>query len=77
MRQPALASCLSEHFYQPLGARLAPNDSSQAENALAKRFFFEKRTKKLLFLSTRRRINRDSDIKVFCFFSSEKKAFLQ
>jgi hypothetical protein len=25
---------LSEHFYQPRGARLAPNDSSQAENAL-------------------------------------------
>ncbi len=36
-RQPALALCLSEHFYQPLRARLAPNDSSQADNALMAR----------------------------------------
>ena len=40
-------------------------------------FFFEKKNQKT-FASWRARWGevRDSDIKVFCFFSSEKKAFL-
>jgi hypothetical protein len=40
-------------------------------------FFFEKRTKKLLFLrSFNLRNGAFEEIKVFCFFSSEKKALL-
>jgi hypothetical protein len=38
--------------------------------------FLKKRSKKLLRLGTRAcRLVRDSVIKVFCFFSSEKKTF--
>jgi len=37
--------------------------------------FLKKRTKKLLILGIRCRRLRDSQSKVFCFFSSEKKAF--
>jgi phage gp16-like protein len=38
--------------------------------------FLKKRTKKLLTLGVRFRRLRDSQSKVFCFFSSEKKTFL-
>jgi hypothetical protein len=43
-----------------------------------KQFFFEKKNQKLLFFQVHvARQNRDSDIKVFCFFSSEKKICLR
>jgi hypothetical protein len=40
------------------------------------RSFLKKRTKKLLILSPARNDWTAQDIKVFCFFSSEKKTFL-
>jgi hypothetical protein len=44
----------------------------------SKQFFFEKKNQKtFMILAYAAGENRDSDIKVFCFFSSEKKAFLQ
>jgi len=40
-------------------------------------FFFEKRTKKLFYRSQRKNPHSaPKEIKVFCFFSSEKKNFL-
>jgi hypothetical protein len=40
-------------------------------------FFFEKKNQKTFALLSRaRRKVRDSNVKVFCFFSSEKKNFL-
>jgi hypothetical protein len=42
-----------------------------------KQFFFEKKNQKTFtFLAYVAGENRDSDLKVFCFFSSEKKTFL-
>jgi hypothetical protein len=42
-----------------------------------KQFFFEKKNQKTFaFLACAAGESRDSDIKVFCFFSSEKKALL-
>jgi len=43
----------------------------------SRKFFFEKKNQKTLASFARAAgENRDSDIKVFCFFSSEKKIFL-
>jgi hypothetical protein len=39
-------------------------------------FFFEKKNQKTFDHGVRRRRVRDSQLKVFCFFSSEKKTFL-
>jgi len=42
-----------------------------------KQFFFEKKNQKTFMIVTHAAgKNRDSDVKVFCFFSSEKKIFL-
>jgi len=41
-----------------------------------KRFFFEKRIKTFVNIACANGEARDSDTKVFCFFSSEKKTFL-
>jgi len=44
----------------------------------AKQFFFEKKNQKTFAsLAHAAGENRDSETKVFCFFSSEKKAFLR
>jgi hypothetical protein len=41
-----------------------------------KQFFFEKKNQKtFIIMAYAAGWNRDSDIKVFCFFSSEKKTF--
>jgi len=50
----------------------------QAGRARAgKQFFFEKKNQKtFVYMAYAAGENRDSDVKVFCFFSSEKKAFL-
>jgi hypothetical protein len=49
---------LSEHFYQPVRARLAPDDTSQADNALKikkkESSFLKERSKELLILRRRR-----------------------
>jgi hypothetical protein len=43
-----------------------------------KQFFFEKKNQKTFIPMARAAgMVRDNDIKVFCFFSSEKKAFLR
>jgi hypothetical protein len=43
---------------------------------IRKKFFFEKKNQKtFVSLAYAAGENRDSDVKVFCFFSSEKKAF--
>jgi hypothetical protein len=41
-----------------------------------KQFFFEKKNQKTFMPRSAGIVRRDSIIKVFCFFSSEKKAFL-
>jgi hypothetical protein len=42
-----------------------------------KQFFFEKKNQKtFVYMAHAAGKNRDSDIKVFCFFSSEKKTLL-
>jgi hypothetical protein len=48
-----------------------------AKDKLRKMFFFEKKNQKTFDTCARaHRLRRDSGAKVFCFFSSEKKAFL-
>jgi hypothetical protein len=47
-----------------------------AEVEERKQFFFEKKNQKTFInIAYASGQNRDSDLKVFCFFSSEKKAF--
>jgi hypothetical protein len=41
-----------------------------------KQFFFEKKNQNFVIMAYAAGENRDSDTKVFCFFSSEKKALL-
>jgi hypothetical protein len=51
---------------------VAPQSTSRQE----KQFFFEKKNQKtFIVMACAAGENRDSEIKVFCFFSSEKKAF--
>jgi hypothetical protein len=57
-------------------ARPAAPGLPPAKDKGRKQVFLKKRTKKLLTLGVRFRRLRDSQSKVFCFFSSEKKTFL-
>jgi hypothetical protein len=54
----------------------SPDNRAPAESLKEEGSFLKKRTKKLLPVADAAGSVRDSQLKVFCFFSSEKKTFL-
>jgi hypothetical protein len=56
---------------------LQPGGQGSREGKSKKQFFLEKKNQEtLVIVACAAGQNRDSDVKVFCFFSSEKKSFL-